>query len=245
MAQARAVLDAALDLAEAEAELALVEDDCRAGQDAELAARAHWLDVRERRIAGMSAELALGLRPGEPCLVCGGTEHPAPAGSTTNQVDADDERVAQLAHERAADGVPAARRPAGGRGRPLRRAPGDQWGERRRRRDRRAGRPGRRLARAEAAAEVVRIAELSLAAAAQSRAEATPRLEAARRAAAAAASRLAELEPLVAEQEAALSALLGDDADVASREARLQRRDRRPHGLGRRGPRGHPGPATS
>ncbi|GAA4354496.1 SMC family ATPase [Angustibacter luteus] len=220
--QARAVLDAARDLVQAAAELALVDDDCRAGQDAELVARRHWLDVRERRIAGMSAELALGLRPGEPCLVCGGTEHPAPASSTASQVDADDERVAQLAHERAATAsqqLAARRTGVVARCAELRAVSGTSdvataTADMQRRVD--------ELARAEAAAEVVRIAELSLAAAAQSRADAAPRLEAARQASASAASRLGELEPLVAERQTALAALIGDDVDVPSRQARLQ-----------------------
>ena len=170
----------------------------------------------------MSAELALGLRPGEPCLVCGGTEHPAPAGSTTNQVDADDERAAQLAHERAATASQqlAARRTsvlarcaelgAVSRGIDVPTATAAL-----------ASRVDE-LARAEAAAEVVRLADLSLAAAAQSRAEATLRHEAARHAASAAASRLSELEPLVAEQQAALSAVLGGDVDVPARQPRLR-----------------------
>ena len=38
-----------------------------------------WLDARERRLDGMAAELAAGLTAGEPCPVCGGCEHPAPA----------------------------------------------------------------------------------------------------------------------------------------------------------------------
>ncbi|HEX7300560.1 MAG TPA: SbcC/MukB-like Walker B domain-containing protein [Solirubrobacteraceae bacterium] len=47
--------------------------------DGEQAAHRAWLDLREQRLAGMAAELAAGLRPGEPCSVCGATEHPAPA----------------------------------------------------------------------------------------------------------------------------------------------------------------------
>ncbi|WP_149360948.1 AAA family ATPase [Lolliginicoccus suaedae] len=60
-----------------------VLEDARAEHDA---ARARYLDSRElrirlhaQRIAGMASELAQKLRPGEPCMVCGSAEHPAPA----------------------------------------------------------------------------------------------------------------------------------------------------------------------
>lgn len=52
------------------------------------------------RIAGMAAELALDLRPGAPCPVCGGTEHPHPARPGPRQVTAD--AVAAAEAERAA-----------------------------------------------------------------------------------------------------------------------------------------------
>ncbi|MBB0231374.1 AAA family ATPase, partial [Streptomyces calidiresistens] len=42
-------------------------------------ARAHWLDIRERRLDGLAAELAGALADGTPCAVCGSTEHPRPA----------------------------------------------------------------------------------------------------------------------------------------------------------------------
>jgi exonuclease SbcC len=51
----------------------------RRAVDAEQAAHRSWLDLRERRLAGMAAELAANLTSGEPCAVCGSTEHPAPA----------------------------------------------------------------------------------------------------------------------------------------------------------------------
>ena len=55
------------------------EDQRRRAVDHEQAAHASWLDLREQRLAGMAAELAASLQPGEPCSVCGATEHPAPA----------------------------------------------------------------------------------------------------------------------------------------------------------------------
>jgi len=51
----------------------------RAARDHRDAARAHWLDCRERRLDQMAAELAEGLREGQGCPVCGSAEHPAPA----------------------------------------------------------------------------------------------------------------------------------------------------------------------
>ena len=35
--------------------------------------------LQDARLAGIAAELAASLRPGEPCAVCGATEHPVPA----------------------------------------------------------------------------------------------------------------------------------------------------------------------
>ncbi|WP_406087956.1 AAA family ATPase [Kitasatospora purpeofusca] len=71
-----------------------------------LDARQYGLDLRERRLAGMAAELASGLSSGEPCRVCGSAEHPAPARPAGEPVRAEDEeraRRAQSAAEQAAD----------------------------------------------------------------------------------------------------------------------------------------------
>ncbi|GJF28084.1 nuclease SbcCD subunit C [Kitasatospora sp. NE20-6] len=59
-----------------------------------LDARAHSLDLQERRLAGMAAELAGGLLAGEPCRVCGAAEHPAPAVPASDPVTAGDQERA-------------------------------------------------------------------------------------------------------------------------------------------------------
>ncbi|WP_216209481.1 AAA family ATPase [Amycolatopsis aidingensis] len=58
------------------------------------AARSELLDLRERRLNGMAAELAAGLRDGESCPVCGSAEHPAPAGPEGDLVGEAAEREA-------------------------------------------------------------------------------------------------------------------------------------------------------
>lgn len=66
-----------------------------------LAARAHWLDLKEQRLNGIAAELAAHLTDGEPCAVCGATEHPAPARRVAGHVDREAEERALAAHQRA------------------------------------------------------------------------------------------------------------------------------------------------
>ncbi|MFF2655953.1 AAA family ATPase [Kitasatospora sp. NPDC058032] len=71
-----------------------------------LDARQYGLDLRERRLAGMAAELAAQLSTGRPCRVCGSPEHPDPARAVGQPVRAEDEeraRQAQTAAEQAAD----------------------------------------------------------------------------------------------------------------------------------------------
>jgi exonuclease SbcC len=71
----------------------------------------HALDeLHRRRLAGYSSELAQKLIPGEPCAVCGSTEHPAPAepGDDAVTLEAIEEAEAArsdavAAHERAVD----------------------------------------------------------------------------------------------------------------------------------------------
>jgi exonuclease SbcC len=59
--------------------------------------RQHLLDLRERRIAGMAAELATGLVVGGDCPVCGSADHPHPARPSIGQPTARAERDAQRA----------------------------------------------------------------------------------------------------------------------------------------------------
>ncbi|MGX1770578.1 AAA family ATPase [Nocardia brasiliensis] len=65
-------------------------------------AKERVLDLRERRLAGMAAELAGGLVDGTPCAVCGSADHPEPARPTADAVSKDAEDVAVTA-ERAAE----------------------------------------------------------------------------------------------------------------------------------------------
>jgi exonuclease SbcC len=65
-------------------------------------AREVLLDVRQRRLAGMAAELAGGLRTDHPCAVCGSAAHPAPAVPTGHQISDADECAAADAERTAA-----------------------------------------------------------------------------------------------------------------------------------------------
>ncbi|MFB8281822.1 AAA family ATPase [Nocardia colli] len=65
-------------------------------------AKERVLDLRERRLAGMAAELAAGLADGQPCTVCGSADHPAPARPAATAVSKDAEESAMTA-ERAAE----------------------------------------------------------------------------------------------------------------------------------------------
>lgn len=62
--------------------------------------RDRHLDLRERRISGMAAELAVGLAAGCSCPVCGSSEHPSPA-TASDQVSRSDEDAARERHESA------------------------------------------------------------------------------------------------------------------------------------------------
>lgn len=72
-------------------------------------ARERLLGLRERRIAGMAAELAAELIDGEKCAVCGSVDHPEPARPGDTTVSKDDEEAARLAEQRAAAALEQAR----------------------------------------------------------------------------------------------------------------------------------------
>ncbi|MFH9086382.1 AAA family ATPase [Streptomyces sp. NPDC017673] len=94
-------LDAARTRDRLAADLEEAQQQARAARQRALDARAHWLDVKEQRLNGIAAELAAHLTDGEPCAVCGATEHPAPARKVAGHVDREAEDQALAAHQRA------------------------------------------------------------------------------------------------------------------------------------------------
>ncbi|MEU0086348.1 SMC family ATPase, partial [Streptomyces sp. NPDC006274] len=73
-------------------------------------AKAAWLDLKERRLQGIAAELAAALVPGRACAVCGSEEHPAPARAGAGHVDRAAEDAAYEEHARAEQARAAAER---------------------------------------------------------------------------------------------------------------------------------------
>ncbi|UGT64286.1 AAA family ATPase [Nocardia asteroides] len=95
---------AAIRLVECRGELVAAQTASVQAKAAHNDARAAVLHLRERRLAGMAAELATGLRAGEPCQVCGSAEHPRPAVAGAEQVSKAAEAAA-AERERAAERV--------------------------------------------------------------------------------------------------------------------------------------------
>jgi exonuclease SbcC len=82
-------------------ELAAARDEHRVAVDAAQAARDRWLDLRRVRLDGMAATLAGDLRDGEPCMVCGSLDHPAPASALGPIPGEAEEKRAEAAAEKA------------------------------------------------------------------------------------------------------------------------------------------------
>jgi len=86
------------------ADLESVEDRAASAERLSLDARERLVDLRERRLAGMAAELANGLAAGDPCPVCGSCAHPVPA-TTSDAVRPQDIRAAEGDQTRAAEAL--------------------------------------------------------------------------------------------------------------------------------------------
>ena len=91
--KARRGLDAAREVTALTTQLDEAERLLREAVDRAQALREVHLDLRERRIAGMAAELATGLAAGCACPVCGSADHPSPAAASSNVTRADEERA--------------------------------------------------------------------------------------------------------------------------------------------------------
>ena len=102
-------LDAATELASRRNELERLEARVLQLHSEYNHARDAHLDVRQRRIDGMAAELAARLTDGEPCMVCGSTEHPEPARPAPDTATKADEERAHAAEQRAATALSEAR----------------------------------------------------------------------------------------------------------------------------------------
>ncbi|MGW2460044.1 SMC family ATPase [Streptomyces argyrophyllae] len=94
-------LDAARTRDRLAADLEQARQRADAARQRALDARVHWLDLKEERLNGIAAELAAHLTDGEPCAVCGATEHPAPARKVAGHVDREAEDRALAACRRA------------------------------------------------------------------------------------------------------------------------------------------------
>ncbi|WP_432106608.1 AAA family ATPase [Streptomyces sp. AA1529] len=100
---ARARLQAAHRRDRLDAEIESADEVRRRAREEAADAKEHWLAVRERRLRGIAAELAAQLAAGDPCAVCGATEHPDPARAEPGHVDRAAEEEALARSQRAAE----------------------------------------------------------------------------------------------------------------------------------------------
>ena len=114
--QAEAAADraeAAASVRSAETELAGHQATVRDRRDAAADARETVQDLAARRLAGIAAELAGRLAEGEPCVVCGSEEHPAPAADGSAPVTQAEQESADAAYDAAQEALLAANEAAG------------------------------------------------------------------------------------------------------------------------------------
>lgn len=90
---------AAVELATRRTALDGARVDLESARGTYLNAKEYRLELRERRLAGMAAELAGRLTEGQPCVVCGGLDHPTPARSSDDAVSKEAEDAAAAAEE--------------------------------------------------------------------------------------------------------------------------------------------------
>ncbi|MFK0102209.1 AAA family ATPase [Streptomyces sp. NPDC091040] len=98
---ARRRLDAARRRDALAAEAATAGQALTAAREHAAAAHEFWLDLRERRLRDIAAELAAQLADGTACAVCGATDHPSPARPADGHVDRATEESAERAHREA------------------------------------------------------------------------------------------------------------------------------------------------
>ncbi|QES39882.1 SMC family ATPase [Streptomyces venezuelae] len=113
LAPAEARLDAARRRDRLARDAAEAQERALAARESATEAHEHWLALKEQRLTGIAAELAAHLSDGEPCAVCGATEHPAPARKVAGHVDRQAEEAALAAHRRADESRSAAERALG------------------------------------------------------------------------------------------------------------------------------------
>ncbi|KAA6223549.1 SMC family ATPase [Streptomyces albofaciens JCM 4342] len=97
---ARQRLDAARRRDRLADEVRAADEEALRARERSAAAHEHWLDLKDRRLRGIAAELAAGLEDGAACAVCGATEHPAPARTEAGHVDRTAEEAALDAYRR-------------------------------------------------------------------------------------------------------------------------------------------------
>ncbi|MGV9275927.1 AAA family ATPase [Streptomyces griseosporeus] len=195
----------------------------RAARTRMLEAKAHWLDVRERRLNGIAAELAARLTDGEPCAVCGATEHPAPARKDAGHVDRAAEEQALAAYQEAEEAHTAGERRLGAVREELAAATAEAGDTPTAQLTREADELERQYAEARRAASALHAAHEELRRAEQEHERRTAARQQAQLRAASRAARRDTLDRERAALEGELAQARGGAASVAARTADLQR----------------------